>query len=296
MSGSTRAGSNPRTRVASCEPCRLSKLACDHRRPICSRCVSREISNRCFYRKNPFKRAQALASSRSRSVRPLGRGSSGFVTQSWIDRPPPAVSPAEGSESSPTTFQVRLYPNPGFQGSSSLKRVLDTLGEHPSLHGGLESNSYSWRQERVGPEPKDGVVLSMNSTVMIEEGVQILDLFLGFVMDDNLENIFQEWTGNGLELHLGAFLVRPFVNTIADEITHLQQAERWRDGLAALSQRLFDKSNNPVDVRGAMTLQDFVDQYTGPNLRWETVGVILTLIGYHFDPPYPLTLGPLSLD
>lgn len=45
-------------RVASCEPCRLSKLACDHRQP-CSRCVSKEIAGECMYRKNAFKRARA---------------------------------------------------------------------------------------------------------------------------------------------------------------------------------------------------------------------------------------------
>lgn len=62
-----RGTSKHRTRIASCEPCRLSKLACDHRRPACSRCVTREIDNQCVYRKNPFKRNRPMVISEQQS-------------------------------------------------------------------------------------------------------------------------------------------------------------------------------------------------------------------------------------
>lgn len=36
-------------RIASCEPCRKRKLACDHKRPICIRCEQRGLASQCFY-------------------------------------------------------------------------------------------------------------------------------------------------------------------------------------------------------------------------------------------------------
>lgn len=55
-----RANGKDHIRVPSCEPCRLSKLACDHRRPTCSRCINRQIVSRCVYRKNPFRRNKPI--------------------------------------------------------------------------------------------------------------------------------------------------------------------------------------------------------------------------------------------
>lgn len=47
-------------RYASCDPCRLSKLACDHTQPVCARCTRRGIADECSYRKNPFKKRKRL--------------------------------------------------------------------------------------------------------------------------------------------------------------------------------------------------------------------------------------------
>lgn len=182
-------------------------------------------------------------------------------------------------ETAEPTFQVNVYPNPGFQGSSSLKTVLDNLQEQASFHGALELNPGGPWPARVEEGSSPVVAQSMNGTAMIEEGVQLLDLFLGSAMDETFRRLFSEWKGNGLESHVGSFLVQPFVDTIKQEIARLQQSENWRSGLPALSQRLFEMSSRPIEIHRAMTLQDFVNQYTGPNLRWETIGVILTLAG-----------------
>lgn len=43
-------------REAACEPCRRSKLACDHLRPVCTRCLGANRADACEYRISPFKR------------------------------------------------------------------------------------------------------------------------------------------------------------------------------------------------------------------------------------------------
>lgn len=177
------------------------------------------------------------------------------------------------------TFQVNIYPNPGFQGSSSLKTVLDNLQEQANFHGILEPNPVASWSALADEGPSRVVVRSMNSRAMIEEGVQLLELFTGSAMENNFSRVFSEWKGNGLESHVGSLLFQPFLDTIKHEMDRLQQSENWRSGLPALSQRLFQMGSRPVEIHRAMTLGDFIHQYTGPNLRWETVGVILTLAG-----------------
>lgn len=42
----------------SCEPCRKWKIRCDHTRPVCQRCLARNIDKQCFYHSAPMTRRQ----------------------------------------------------------------------------------------------------------------------------------------------------------------------------------------------------------------------------------------------
>ncbi|KAL4966453.1 uncharacterized protein BDV14DRAFT_208029 [Aspergillus stella-maris] len=42
--------------ATSCEPCRLSKVRCDHQKPVCSRCRDRAVAGQCFYHPAPMTR------------------------------------------------------------------------------------------------------------------------------------------------------------------------------------------------------------------------------------------------
>lgn len=171
---------------------------------------------------------------------------------------------------------VSLYPNPGFQGSSSLNSVLDNLRERTTLFREPEPSLSICRD---GEGPTSFADHSMNSTSTIE-GAQLLELLLNSAIDNTFRQIFSEWTGNGLESHVGAFLVQPFVDSITEEIARLRRSENRQQDLLTLSRHLFENSSRDVDIHRSMTLQEFVGRYTGSNLRWETVGVILTLAGY----------------
>lgn len=57
--------------LPSCEPCRKSKLGCDHTRPICNRCVRRGRTEECFYHPSPLtKPRQSNATVQSRNQVP----------------------------------------------------------------------------------------------------------------------------------------------------------------------------------------------------------------------------------
>ena len=180
-----------------------------------------------------------------------------------------------------STFQMKPYPNPGFQGSSSLKTVLDNLGDHLDVRIDTPRSVVSSHQH----SSRDAV-LRADSSKMVDEGVQLLDSLLHYLADDCFRQLFSDATGGGvLDSHLGAFLIFPFFGSLVNEVDVIRRSQNRQASLFALSQRIFENANQPVEIHESSSLQEFSAQYTGQNLRWETVGLIITLAG--FVPPTP---------
>lgn len=85
----------------SCEPCRVSKIRCDHQRPICGRCQTRQKASQCFYHPAPLTRAR-----RNPRLRPSRRTST-TRTRSPAGHPPLTTRNEESSQT------------PGYLGSTS---------------------------------------------------------------------------------------------------------------------------------------------------------------------------------
>lgn len=115
---------------------------------------------------------------------------------------------------------------------------------------------------------------------MVEEGVQLLDTFLEYLSHEAFRATFSGTNMSGLEAHLGFSLLSPFFESLVNEVELLKLSQNRQDTLYTLSQRLFENANQPVEIHEFLTLHDFISQYTGPNLRWETVGLIIALAGY----------------
>ncbi|KIH87273.1 c6 zinc finger domain containing protein [Sporothrix brasiliensis 5110] len=315
----TAAGGSPRSsRIPSCEPCRVSKLACDHGRPVCARCSRKGVPGQCVYRKDPFKRVNNSSNARrSSAAQPRSQSHPEPQIRSHVspagdyDRLAPLPELPALADGQPP-LQLTLYPNPGFQGSSSLNTILDTVehgaasyeGENedgdenenedqsvnantngedssvtqlgtdtaaPNLAAGLGSghDPMDGSHGTDGPSPLQGTMLVMSGAAMIEEGAQVLELLARLFTQGIVQQLFAEWMGKGLEVHLGSLLVRPFLDSF----------DRVLDTPSLLSRRLFHATKVPTDVDSSASLNDFADKYTGRNLRWETVGLILALAG-----------------
>ncbi|EGX95998.1 C6 transcription factor [Cordyceps militaris CM01] len=52
----------PNGRLAACDPCRARKVSCDHRQPVCTRCLKKNLGARCFYAGPPPKRIREASS------------------------------------------------------------------------------------------------------------------------------------------------------------------------------------------------------------------------------------------
>ncbi|KAJ5383022.1 transcriptional regulator family: Fungal Specific TF [Penicillium concentricum] len=188
------------------------------------------------------------------------------------------------------TLPPNSHPNTGYQGSSSLDSLLGNVRQQTMLFGDLEAGSTLLSVGRDDEGPAYSTTHFMNNASTIE-GAQLLETFASSKIHNIIERFFSDWKGNGLESHVGAFLIQPFADAVIKEFVTLQHSQNFRSDLLALSQRLFENSSRAVDIHRLMTLQGFIDQYTGPNLRWETMGVILTLVGIaatEFRAPYSL--------
>ncbi|KXG45678.1 Peptidase M19, renal dipeptidase [Penicillium griseofulvum] len=212
--------------------------------------------------------------------------STGRMHLSALD--PPSHPNLQGCSIRPTLPPNR-QPNTGYQGSSSLDSLLGNVRQQTMLLGDLEAGSAFLPVGRDDEGPADATDFMNNASTI--EGAQLLETLASSKINNTIAHFFYDWKGNGLESHVGAFLVQPFADAVIEEIVTVQRSENFRSDLLALSQRLFENSSRIVEIHRLMTLQDFINQYTGPNLRWETMGVILTLVGIaatEFRAPYAL--------
>ncbi|CAK7231722.1 hypothetical protein SBRCBS47491_008027 [Sporothrix bragantina] len=301
---STRSGGAGR--IPSCEPCRTSKLACDHGRPVCARCSRKGTPDLCVYRKDAFKRSTRAR----RSAPPVSAHATHTAHVSPVSSEYIGVQSPQAQGQAPAPLQLTLYPNPGFQGSSSLDTILDTVEHgaaryeeanrshegHEEVGNGSILNGAGQRLSEPAGDARDingphneetsslhsqSTMLVMSGTAMIEEGAQVLELLTTLYTHGILQQLFEEWMGKGLEIHVGSLLVQPFLDSIGDVLSTItaSSAPNWHEGALVLSRRLFHAAKASTDVDGTASVKDFADKYTGPNLRWETVGLVLALAG-----------------
>ena len=120
----------------------------------------------------------------------------------------------------------------------------------------------------------------MNDAMKVEDGANILNLFLDAIKFDNFQALFHDWYDRGIALNLGSPLLKSFMEATTTELVKIRQSSDKRASLLSLSRRLFENGTKPLPIHGSMTLKEFCGLYTEENFRWETVGFVLTWIGY----------------
>jgi chromatin structure-remodeling complex subunit RSC3/30 len=119
---------------ASCEPCRRSKLRCDHSTPICKRCVRRGKSDACVYHPAPMTRSRY-----SEQV------SSSSHTAASSDTSLPAQYIADWDK------KTQLVPPPGSLGLTSYAGV---FSENEDYLSGINAPLTTFPRDQAVPSPK----------------------------------------------------------------------------------------------------------------------------------------------
>ncbi|VUC28966.1 unnamed protein product [Clonostachys rosea] len=239
----------PNGRPAACDPCRARKVACDHTRPICKRCLrGRQGGSKCVY-------SESAGSSSSVSTSPAQPASSA--------RTKPASKIAPSGIRGP---QRRRAPvRRGYLGFTSFTSVLEETVQSLSMVNG---STPDYSQHAAGLRVVEGEVKFSDLPLPLQEmAIYVLSCLPG---QSNAHMVFTKARHKTQDhFYLGVDRVSESVTEIF--ATLAKQDERAT--LESIAEFLCANTAHPLlDVHTSAI--DHVEQFTGQNLRWESLGLL----------------------
>ncbi|KAL2812994.1 hypothetical protein BJX63DRAFT_395390, partial [Aspergillus granulosus] len=247
----------------SCEPCRTSKLRCDHSKPICQRCVARNRADQCVYHPCPLtkprdtrQRKEQARSKRHSSTTKSACPVTGTGTYEWVGNAPSVISRI----SAPKSGYGELLADSAFL---SLPAPVEGVSEHSR---GLGSQ----------PELSSETTAAPVDTGDLGIGAQILSLFehLSF-FEEVIERRFDVFDGSVYSPHLIRESLVPLKALYHDAVRGASASGRWAR-LLAWSQTVFQNTAMEIETHSAMTLSAYA-ALIAP--RWDVIGLIFALLG-----------------
>ena len=245
-------------RLPACDPCRSSKLSCDHAKPICARCRTRDLADRCSYRERPFKKRRIQATPEATGVTPRST--------------PPTISINTLSES--VSGHSQRYPNPGYLGSSSHTTLFDHLL--------ISDQSHASTIARVAELDHSNVLDCAVTEDKIEQGANFITRILKIAHLPVWEALVQAWVKKGINLPVAEAFTLPCANVACSSLEHRNgDGEPDPEHLptsAMTSRMLFAHSCRPLTTSVGDTIEDFCNHFCRQTARWETLGVFFVSV------------------
>ncbi|KAL4801107.1 hypothetical protein BDV19DRAFT_7929 [Aspergillus venezuelensis] len=273
-------------KMQSCEPCRKSKVACDHRNP-CGRCIRRRRVEECYYHPNPLSRDRqdtittttivpsVLTAPHPSSAVPCSsiEQAGGYdeinalTTPPWSNsRPSYALPPRAGS--APPFFDPSdtWVGNHGFLGSTSHASIMTEdltqlgitstdLQQVPTVH--VQKNPISREKLARGCR----ALSFLQNRAMIDRGIALF---------------FQ--SVECVHIHCGEFIVRHWLSQLwlaHGETLSTQNPE----GIRQLCHMLCENTATPQVFDGSTTARQWTYSATGRHIRWGVIAMIANYVG-----------------
>ncbi|RHZ58701.1 hypothetical protein CDV55_105887 [Aspergillus turcosus] len=286
--------------LPSCEPCRISKLRCDHTKPICNRCVRRGKSDACVYHPAPLtkpreSKAAAIREPRQKPNHSPDQSQSQVQVQSANVTVSACASPigvrdvsasvsvsVSASPAHPLAlgeshaWEKRPFANPGFLG-------LTSYSDNVTGYAGVLDHAMRPR-DSVGSGSIAAVAAAVDSR-QVELGAQVLMLLDHLpLFEELLEKRFVVWEGWIFSTQMFRCIIKVLRDLYRDA------TEGGRDKYAAvleLSRTFFHNTATDIELRASMTLSEYVALSAA---RWDSYALLLSSIGYaiyhvaHDDP------------
>ncbi|GFG20015.1 hypothetical protein IFM5058_10423 [Aspergillus udagawae] len=230
---------------ASCEPCRKDKVRCDHGRPVCSRCLRRGSTTRCFYHPAPLTRATR----RSRGFTEDQHAST--EPQSELRRSPEALS-------SPGSRSDHLL-SAGYLGPTSFVSV---LGEGDGANELVTATDESTAASSV-------------PAWWVKRATEVVGHLVEF---PTLKQLILEFYG----LSQAAVIAAPFVLNALSQMQdtyHAYQLGQGETEIPALVATVLDNTRRKFSVPPTADGAHFHRLYTGSCLRLEILALVYALAG-----------------
>jgi chromatin structure-remodeling complex subunit RSC3/30 len=275
--------------IASCEPCRKSKLRCDHSTPICDRCARRGKSELCVYHPAPLTRQKSPLDG-SATPRPRKRlHVEGQRPEIVVEKnnAPSLQSPdstatgirSYGSEGILRDQQIAnwtrkrsSFSTPGFLGLTSYSAVFSenegNLGV--ATHGSAELGARDFSSIDAGSVLED-------DPRQVQLGAQLLLLL------DDLE-LYERIAETWFEVSEGCVLGTPIIRMMFKFLKETYHAwikdstDRY-SSMLAFSKKIFDNGSNSIDFNSSTTPREYISLISGLNTRWEIIGLVFSIMG-----------------
>ena len=240
-------------KLQSCEPCRISKIRCDHRTPICSRCIIRGKEAACTYHPAPLTKPTKKPGNASLEA---PRGS--------LSVPVSSISPAtsrSGSGQTPADTEAE------FLGSTNFSAVIEDDRDVVDLHTSQTSNRHFL--------PDVDNCCRAISEEQIVAGMDVLKLFLE--VPDMPAHIHRAH-----DIHVNYMIPRSITEACVSSIHEMFHRPAGKPGKKQLRRyvlNIYENTYKPLALFPAIRAKDYHTLFTGPNLRWEIVGYVLAMLG-----------------
>lgn len=228
------------TRFAACEPCRISKVICDHERPICGRCHERKKATECKYRDRPFKRKRNLRKDHPWPTA-LGR----------------TAVPVEQSDTN-----TRVYPNPGYLGNSS----------HTTIYEQLHLSETSEKADLGASKPDSTASAKPISESQNIRGVGLLEDIKSSLQIADCHSLVDCWLTEGRNLSLAGSFTKSCADAALELFNHVPV------DTTRTSKDLFKRSYDRLIYDAESSLEDYSSNFAGSNARWETLGLFFAIV------------------
>ncbi|PKX89414.1 putative chromatin structure remodeling complex protein RSC3 [Aspergillus novofumigatus IBT 16806] len=302
--------------LPSCEPCRKSKLGCDHTRPICNRCVRRGRTDECFYHPSPLtKPRQSNATAQSQNQDPSASDnmrdlsvSSTVSGSSAAHHPSPLTKPRQSKAAAIRKPRQKLTHSPSQSQSQqnanvSVNASVSPIGVHTvsvSVSASVSASpltigeSHAWEKRPFAnpgflgltsySDNVTGYAARGSGSGSIVAAVDSRQVELGaqvLLLLDHLP-LFEELLEKRFAIWEGwIFSTQMFRCIIKVLREHYRDAtEGVRDKYAAvleLSRTLFRNTVTEIELRASMTLSEYVAL---SGARWDSYALLLSSIGY----------------
>ncbi|KAF1816045.1 hypothetical protein P152DRAFT_108813 [Eremomyces bilateralis CBS 781.70] len=272
--------------LQSCEPCRKSKLRCDHMMPVCTRCERRNRSTLCVYAAAPMTRTTRQNSSSSVATASVTGSSVVLVDQVLTPRDTPAAGSSQRDTDRQETPVNATRPtgdlppsaSMAFEGVSAPRNILGYMGS-TSYSSVFEENQGTLGIER-DPEGEDLRHERRSSPApvldyQIQQGVDVLKLFKD-------RALFDRFSKRWFAICQGIVVIEPVIKQLAEGLWATYGMDlRDQDPakLQALSQKIWNNTQQPLKFDGSFSARQWIGLSTGEGLRWESVALLLTTVG-----------------
>ncbi|KAI5919053.1 hypothetical protein F4810DRAFT_689413 [Camillea tinctor] len=265
-------------KLQSCEPCRRSKLKCDHVVPTCRRCIRRRCADRCVYHPSPLTKGN-----QARNELP--------PTPSTVEndeRRPNIIPSVELSESlrSGTLLSQTTEPR------TRLHRAASAPPLHTNHQGAVRVNTnflgvtnftsfLSENLRYLGGVSIDLEASSLQEVTISHDRIAQGFRVLSFLKDSSMINQF---VARYYEIFEGGGTICP--ESIMKEWLFkfwLHHKENLRDQdpekMSRLSELIWHNTQTPISVDENTSPMQWARAATGHVIRWEVIGLIASTVG-----------------